>query len=186
MAILDDLQALYDNGWDASFDYKGQVCGIFPNSAYDIVVVLGDNEFKVSSFDELISLQINGKTLLEIMSEVEVQYGWSTIEKKIDNKFRCTDWKLRKKCYNEDMKDRGWESVTNAPLIVGQEMQEPRQSCLSLQVNQPLAMNLGAFCFALKCWSLGLFRDLLVRLLVYLSLSIPRMMRCWWYKSGVI
>ena len=30
MAILDDLQALYDNGWDASFDYNGQVCGIFP------------------------------------------------------------------------------------------------------------------------------------------------------------
>ena len=22
MSILDDLQALYDNGWDASFDYK--------------------------------------------------------------------------------------------------------------------------------------------------------------------
>ncbi len=32
MAILDDLQALYDNGWDASFDYNGQACGIFPNS----------------------------------------------------------------------------------------------------------------------------------------------------------
>ena len=61
MAILDDLRALYDNGWDASFDYKGQVCGIFPNSVYDIVVVLGYNEFKVSSFDELISLQIKGK-----------------------------------------------------------------------------------------------------------------------------
>ena len=75
MAILDDLQALYDNGWDASFDYKGQVCGIFPNSVYDIVVVLGDNEFKVSSFDESISLQIHGKTLLEIISEVEVQYA---------------------------------------------------------------------------------------------------------------
>ena len=75
MAIFDDLRALYDNGWDDSFNYKGQVCGIFPNSIYDIVVVLGDNEFKVSSFDELISLQINGKTLLEIMSEVEVQYG---------------------------------------------------------------------------------------------------------------
>lgn len=73
MVILDDLRTLYDNSWDASFDYKGQVCGIFPNSIYDIVVVLGDNEFKVSSFDELISLQINGKTLLEIMSEVEVQ-----------------------------------------------------------------------------------------------------------------
>ena len=73
MAIFDDLRALYDNGWGASFNYKGQVCGIFPNSIYGIVVVLGDNEFKVSSFDELISLQINGKTLLEIMSEVEVQ-----------------------------------------------------------------------------------------------------------------
>ena len=68
MAILDDLQALYDNGWDASFNYNGQVCGIFPNSVYDIVVVLGDNEFKVSSFDELISLQINGKTLRMQMS----------------------------------------------------------------------------------------------------------------------
>ena len=75
MAIFDDLRALYDNGCDASFDYKNQVCGIFPNSVYDIVVVIGDNEFKVSSFDELISLQINGKTLLEIMSDVEVQYG---------------------------------------------------------------------------------------------------------------
>lgn len=75
MAIFDDLRALYDNGWDASFNYKGQVCGIFPNSVYDIVVVLGDNEYKVVSFDELISLQIEGKTLLEIMSEVEVQYG---------------------------------------------------------------------------------------------------------------
>ena len=75
MAILDDLRALYDNGWDASFDYKNQVCGIFPNSVHDILVVIGDNEFKVSSFDELISLQINGKTLLEIISGVEVQYG---------------------------------------------------------------------------------------------------------------
>ena len=75
MAILDDLRALYDNGWDAFFDYKCQVCGIFPNSVYDIGVVLGDNEYKVVSFDELISLQIKGKTLLEIMSEVEVQYG---------------------------------------------------------------------------------------------------------------
>ena len=145
MAIFDDLRALYDNGWDASFDYKGQVCGIFPNSVYDIVVIVADNEYRASSFDDLISLQIEGKTLLEIMSEVEVQYGWRTLEKKIDNKFRCTDWKLRKKCYNEDMKDRGWESVTNVPLIVGREMQEPRQSCLSLQVNQPLETNLRVF-----------------------------------------
>ncbi|WP_261010563.1 16S rRNA processing protein RimM [Streptococcus mitis] len=75
MAIFDDLQALYDNGWDASFDYNGQVCGIFPNSVYDIVVIVADNEYRASSFDDLISLQIEGKTLLEIMSEVEVQYG---------------------------------------------------------------------------------------------------------------
>ena len=75
MAILDDLQALYDNGWDASFNYNGQVCGIFPNSIYDIVVIIGDNECRASSFDDLISLQIEGKTLPEIMNEVEVQYG---------------------------------------------------------------------------------------------------------------
>ncbi|TMR62793.1 16S rRNA processing protein RimM [Streptococcus pseudopneumoniae] len=75
MAILDDLQALYDNGWDASFNYNGQVCGIFPNSIYDIIVIIGDNEYRASSFDDLISLQIEGKTLPEIMNEVEVQYG---------------------------------------------------------------------------------------------------------------
>lgn len=75
MAILDDLQALYDNGWDASFNYNGQVCGIFPNSVYDIVVVIADKEYRASSFDDLISLQIEGKTLLEIMNEVKVQYG---------------------------------------------------------------------------------------------------------------
>lgn len=75
MAILDDLQALYDNGWDASFNYNGQVCGIFPNSIYDIVVIIADNEYRASSFDDLISLQIEGKTLSEIMNEVEVQYG---------------------------------------------------------------------------------------------------------------
>ncbi|HGR0074237.1 TPA: 16S rRNA processing protein RimM [Streptococcus pneumoniae] len=75
MAILDDLQALYDNGWDASFNYNGQVCGIFPNSIYDIVVIIADNKYRASSFDDLISLQIEGKTLPEIMNEVEVQYG---------------------------------------------------------------------------------------------------------------
>ncbi|CAG5295321.1 Uncharacterised protein [Streptococcus pneumoniae] len=75
MAILDDLQALYDNGWDASFNYNGQVCGIFPNSIYDIVVIIADNEYRASSFEDLISLQIEGKTLPEIMNEVEVQYG---------------------------------------------------------------------------------------------------------------
>ena len=73
MAIFDDLQALYDNGWDASFDYKGQVCGIFPNSVYDIVVVLGYNEFKVSSFDELISLQIKGKKRQTINSDAQIE-----------------------------------------------------------------------------------------------------------------
>ncbi|VOT79415.1 Uncharacterised protein [Streptococcus pneumoniae] len=75
MAILDDLQALYDNGWDASFNFNGQVCGIFPNSIYDIVVIIADDEYRASSFDDLISLQIEGKTLPEIMNEVEVQYS---------------------------------------------------------------------------------------------------------------
>lgn len=65
MAIFDDLQYCMTMFGTLLFDYKGQVCGIFPNSVYDIVVVLGDNEYKVVSFDELISLQINGKTLLK-------------------------------------------------------------------------------------------------------------------------
>lgn len=29
MAIFDDLRVLYDNGWDASFDYNDQVCDFF-------------------------------------------------------------------------------------------------------------------------------------------------------------
>jgi len=74
MAILDDLQALYDNGWDASFDYNGQACGIFPNSVHDIVVVIGDKEYQVSSLNELISLKIGGNTLINIMDGIEVQY----------------------------------------------------------------------------------------------------------------
>ena len=74
MAILDDLQALYDNGWDASFDYNGQVCGIFPNSVHDIVVVIGDKEYQVSSLNELISLKIGDNTLINIMDGIEVQY----------------------------------------------------------------------------------------------------------------
>ena len=74
MAILDDLQALYDNGWDASFDYNGQVCGIFPNSIYDIRVVIGDQEYQVSSFNDLISLKIGDNTLINIMDGIEVQY----------------------------------------------------------------------------------------------------------------
>ena len=74
MAILDDLQELYDNGWDASCDYNGQVCGIFPNSVHDIVVVIGDKEYQVSSLNELISLKIGDNTLINIMDEIEVQY----------------------------------------------------------------------------------------------------------------
>ena len=74
MAILDDLQELYDNGWDASFDYNGQVCGIFPNSVHDIVVVIGDKEYQVSSFNDLISLKIGDNTLINIMDGIEVQY----------------------------------------------------------------------------------------------------------------
>ena len=74
MAILDDLQALYDNGWDASFDYNGQACGIFLNSIHDIVVVIGEKEYQVSSLNELISLKIGDNTLMNIMDGIEVQY----------------------------------------------------------------------------------------------------------------
>ena len=74
MAILDDLQALYDNGWDASFVYNGQACGIFLNSIHDIVVVIGDKEYQVSSLNELISLKIGDNTLINIMDGIEVQY----------------------------------------------------------------------------------------------------------------
>ena len=74
MAILDDLQALYDNGWDTSFDYNGQACGIFINSIHDIVVVIGDKEYQVSSLNELISLKIGDRTLINIMDGIEVQY----------------------------------------------------------------------------------------------------------------
>ena len=74
MAILDDLQALYDNGWDASFDYNGQACGIFLNSIHDIVVVIGDKEYQVSSLNELISLKIGYNTLINIMDGIEVEY----------------------------------------------------------------------------------------------------------------
>ena len=74
MAILDDLQALYDNGWDVSFVYKGQDCAILPNSVHDIVVVIGDKEYQVSSFNDLISLKIGGNTLINIMDGIEVQY----------------------------------------------------------------------------------------------------------------
>ena len=74
MAILDELQLLYDNGWDASFDYNGQVCGIFPNSVNDIIIVIGEKEYRAASFDELISLKIDDKTLINIMDEIEVQY----------------------------------------------------------------------------------------------------------------
>ena len=74
MAILDDLQALYDNGWDTSFVYKGQDCAILPNSVHDIVVVIGDKEYQVSSLNELISLKIGDNTLINIMDGIEVQY----------------------------------------------------------------------------------------------------------------
>ena len=74
MAILDDLQALYDNGWDASFDYNSLACGIFINSIHDIVVVIGDKEYQVSSLNELISLKIGDNTLINIMNGIEVQY----------------------------------------------------------------------------------------------------------------
>lgn len=74
MAILDDLQALYDNGWDASFVYKGQDCAILPNSTTDIRVSIGAQTYIVSSFDDLVNLDIDGQKLSNIMSKTEVQY----------------------------------------------------------------------------------------------------------------
>ena len=74
MAILDDLQALFDNGWDASFNYTGQTCGIFSNSVHDNVVVIEDKEYQLSSFNDLISLKIGDNTLINIMDGIEVQY----------------------------------------------------------------------------------------------------------------
>ena len=74
MAILDDLQALYDNGWDASFVDKGQDCAILPNSATDIQVSIGAQTYVVSSLDELANLDIDGQKLSQIMSKTEVQY----------------------------------------------------------------------------------------------------------------
>ena len=59
---------------DASFDYNGQACGIFINSIHDIVVVIGDKEYQVSSLNDLISLKIGGNTLINIMDGIEVQY----------------------------------------------------------------------------------------------------------------
>ena len=49
-------------------------CGIFPNSVNDIIIVIGEKEYRASSFDELISLKIDDKTLINIMDEIEVQY----------------------------------------------------------------------------------------------------------------
>ena len=74
MAIIDDLMELYSNGWEASFDYNGQACGIFIHSIHDIVVVIGDKEYQVSSLNELISLKIGDNSLINIMDEIEVQY----------------------------------------------------------------------------------------------------------------
>lgn len=74
MAILEDLQALYDNGWDASFVYKGQDCAILPNSATDIQVSIGAKTYVVSSLDGLVNLDINGQKLSDIMSKTDVQY----------------------------------------------------------------------------------------------------------------
>lgn len=74
MAILDDLQALYDNGWDASFVYKGQDCAILPNSTTDIQVSIGAKTYVVSSLDDLVNLDIDGQKLSDVMSKTEVQY----------------------------------------------------------------------------------------------------------------
>ena len=40
-----NLKKAYDNLWDASFQYKGQNCGIFPNSITDILVCIGNKDY---------------------------------------------------------------------------------------------------------------------------------------------
>lgn len=74
MAILEDLQALYDNGWEASFVYKGQDCAILPNSVTDIQVSIGAKTYVVSSLDDLVNLDIDGQKLSDVMSKTDVQY----------------------------------------------------------------------------------------------------------------
>lgn len=69
-----DLKELYDNLWDASFIHKGQNCGIFPNSITDILVCIGSKDYIVSSFEELVNLDVEGVLLLEILDKTEVQY----------------------------------------------------------------------------------------------------------------
>ena len=74
MAVIDDLMELYSNGWEASFDYNGQQCWVFPKSVNDIIVVIGEKEYHATSFDELISLEVDETTLIAIMDGLEVQY----------------------------------------------------------------------------------------------------------------
>ena len=62
MAIIDDLMELYSNGWEVSFDYNGQQCWVFPKSVNDIIVVIGEKEYQATSFDELISLEVDETT----------------------------------------------------------------------------------------------------------------------------
>lgn len=71
----EDLKQLCKNGWDLSFVYNGQTCGICPNSSSDFRVFIGEREFHASSYDELISLEIEGTKFSEILkNSTEVQY----------------------------------------------------------------------------------------------------------------
>lgn len=69
-----NLKKAYDNLWDASFQYKGQNCGIFPNSITDILVCIGNKDYTVSSFEDLINLDVEGINLIDILNNTEVQY----------------------------------------------------------------------------------------------------------------
>ena len=52
MAIIDDLMELYSN---------------------DIIVVIGEKEYQATSFDELISLEVDETTWIAIMDGLEVK-----------------------------------------------------------------------------------------------------------------
>ncbi|VTS32858.1 Uncharacterised protein [Streptococcus porcinus] len=73
--IKKELKQLCENGWDASFSYAGQNCAIFPNTSTDFLVSIGDNDYHARSYDELINLDISGKTLVEVISKsTDIQY----------------------------------------------------------------------------------------------------------------
>ncbi|HFI0694752.1 TPA: 16S rRNA processing protein RimM [Streptococcus suis] len=73
--VKEELKQLCENGWDLSFIYNGIVCGIFPKTSNDFSVYIGNQEFHASSYDELVTLEIEGTKLPDIIkNSTEIQY----------------------------------------------------------------------------------------------------------------